>query len=156
MQLSKQDQQNHPALAQYVRYALPKLSAVGAVVREMHTHGLLTAQEFTKALTWGELPLIKIVDSSVISCKAGSTGWYGCNRNAFEIEIALFVVDTFEKYPTGKGTDKNKAGGSVYSLGATILHELCHWGHQLKGVSQYGKPEVGHAFENALYGKGIW
>ena len=154
MQLSESDQRDFPAFTQYVRYAFPKLETNGAVVRAVRTHGELSAAEFKKAVTWGEPPLIKIVDGGVKTC-AGTNGWYGCTRNTTEIEVDLDLVKIFEKKPGGKkGTDTNKAGKKVYVVGATILHELCHWGLNVMGVAE--KTEAGDAFETALYGKGIW
>ncbi len=55
---------------------------------------------------------------------------YGCFRHAkpVNIEIHKGVVDDFEK-SSACHTDKNKSGKAVYVAGATLLHELCHWGN---------------------------
>jgi hypothetical protein len=42
-------------------------------------------------------------------------------------------------------------GKNVYIVGSTFLHELCHWGHDVKEAAE--KREAGLNFENATYGK---
>ncbi len=151
MKLSDEDQKNHPQLTQYVRYSMPQVINVGVIVKAVHEHGLLSVDEFKKALTWGEPPLIKIADSSVVKCGTVNS-WYGCNRNDQEIEVDLETVTTFEKGGIGANVDKNAAGKNVYLLGVTLLHELCHWGHKLKKTAE----TAGHAgdlYEKAAYGR---
>src|SRR5688500_10020552 len=86
MKLSDEDQKNHPQLTQYVRYALPQVANVGVIAKAMHEHGLLSLDEFKKALKWGEAPTLLILDSSKTPCGSVNS-WYGCSRNDTEIEI---------------------------------------------------------------------
>jgi hypothetical protein len=149
MKLNKVDQKAYPRLAHYLRHKVPQLINVGPVVYNLHKHGLLTRSEAKKALSWGEAPIVKVVDLSVTTCGPVPAA-YGCTRNASEIEVDIKVVQDFEK-GAANATNANKAGGKVYMLGVTLLHELCHWSHNVKGV-----PEKGHAgndFEVGAYGK---
>ena len=149
MKLGDEDQKNHPQLTQYVRYAMPNVANVGVIAKAMHEHGLLPLDEFKKAVTWGEAPLIIIADSSKLPC-GSVTSWYGCNRNDTEIEIDVTTLQAFEN--GGDRTDKNAKSQNVYVIGAKILHELAHWGHKVKGVPET-KGHAGDLFEIEVYGK---
>ena len=129
----------------------PQVANVGVIVKAMHEHGLLSLDEFKKALKWGELPLIVLVDSTTKACGTANS-WYGCTRNDQEIEVDTTTLQAFEK--GGDRTDTNAKGQNVYVLGATILHELAHWGHKVKGVPET-KGHAGDLFEMAVYGKSL-
>lgn len=82
---------------------------------------------------------------------------YGCFRyeKPSTIEIHIGVVKEFEKQATST-LDKNKAGKAVYVAGATLLHELCHWGNYNNVPRIPEVKEMGAEFEKSTYGKVIY
>ena len=63
-------------------------------------------------------------------------------------------MTSFESQMSSGTDNKNAKGKIVYVVGATLLHELCHWGNNQAGVAEAS--EMGLAFEKATYGKTIW
>lgn len=156
MKLSVADQKTFPHLAAYVKGQFPQLFHNRVIVNGLAKYGSLTQSQIFQCLLWGTLPEIKIVELRRISCKAGDAGpdLYGCTRNAQNIEIAQLHVENFE-VNAAKGIDNANAYGKlVYVVGATLLHETCHWGNRLNSVAE--TQEMGLAFEKAVYGKTIW
>ena len=151
MHLSDADRRAYPRLYQYLRYSMPHVADVGVIVRNMQTYGHLNQREFADALTWGEPPLVKVVDLSGGSC-AGVPA-YGCTRNSTEIELDRATVLDFERDPNGRGSGRTASGRKVYIVGVTFLHELCHWGHNVKGLAETG--HSGLIFERKTYGQVI-
>jgi hypothetical protein len=49
-----------------------------------------------------------------------------------------------------------KVGNAVYVAGATILHELCHWGNHNNVPPVPEVIEMGAEFEKYTYGKVIY
>jgi len=82
---------------------------------------------------------------------------YGCFRHAkpANIEIHAGTVTDFEK-SNKHHRDKNKSGNFVYVLGATLLHELCHWGNFNNTPRIPELIEMGAEFEKYTYGKIIY
>ena len=76
-----------------------------------------------------------------------------------EVTDVFFDLDhtlwDFEKN-SANTIDKNKAGKAVYVAGATILHELCHWGNHNNIPPVPEVIEMGVEFEKATYGKVIY
>lgn len=160
MNMTRADQTNYPKMAEYLKHEFPKLTQNHLIVQNLKTRGKLTEAQIEHALSWGTRPMIKIVDMQVQGCgpAAAGAGLYGCTRGKVEIEVAKRVVAGFEATPrasmSATSTNLNVKGQHVYVLGATLLHELCHWGRNLNGVAE--PQEMGTKFENAVYGKTIW
>lgn len=155
MRLTAGDAAAYPKFAQYVKQSIPTVYKVPKIRTALQTHGSLSPAAAKTALTWGHDPLIVVKDLNIHTCgTAGSA--YGCFRpgSPRQIEIRTDLVTDFEagKFSTGK--NKNSAGKIVYVVGATLLHELCHWGNQKAGVNE--ATEQGLAFETTVYGITIW
>lgn len=152
MKISKTDQAKYPRFTQYVKYAFPKLISVPAIVANAAKYGHLTRVEFHNAITWGSGPTVIITDLYHGQC--GVPKAYGCFRHAkpTTIEIHKGTVSDFEKLSAGY-TDNNTAGKSVYVVGATLLHELCHWGNYNNVPRIPELIEMGAEFEKQTYGK---
>ncbi len=82
---------------------------------------------------------------------------YGCFRASQprSLEVHTQVVADFES-ASGSSTDANSKGSAVYVAGATLLHELCHWGNYNNSPRYIEPREMGAAFELATYGKVIY
>jgi hypothetical protein len=162
MKMKPGDRKDYPKMAQYVRVAIPKLVTNTTIVYCLKKCGNMKHTQIIEALKWGTAPEIKIVDMTVTECAGGDAGpdLYGCNRNTREIEVARRVVEAFEvsaaktlsSSPTANNLNTN--GRAVYVLGASLLHELCHWGNRVNGVAE--PEEMGLKFEKMAYGKTIW
>ena len=103
--------------------------------------------------TWKANPTLVIKPLSNFQC--GVKAAYGCFRPSKpnQIELAESDAKIFETDAYGAGIDKNSKGKGLFIVGATILHELCHWGNHKHSVNE--KTEQGLAFERATYGKTI-
>jgi hypothetical protein len=156
MNLSSADRTKYPGFCQYVRYAMPKVIDVPLIVKNMKKYGSLTPAKLKTALSWGSHPTIIIKDLNIHTCGAAGTGAWGCFRPASPtlLEVRKDLVEDFEKNMSKGKDNKNAKGKIVYVVGATILHELCHWGNNQAGVAE--AEEMGLAFEKATYGKTIW
>jgi hypothetical protein len=162
MKMPDGDQKTYPKMAAYIKNEIPKLKNNATICAGLKKCGSLTPAQITQALSWGNLPTIKIVDMQVTSCRAGDAGagLYGCTRSKLEIEVAKRVVEGFET-AAGKslapvaGLDNlNIKNNPVYVLGVSLLHELCHWGNKVNNVAE--GEEMGLKFERTVYGKTIW
>jgi Metallopeptidase toxin 3 len=150
MKLNPDDETNHGKLKYYLSKNFPDLASNPTILSALVKHGALTKSQAVNALLYGTPPLVLIKDLSGGSC--GGVSALGCTRNSTEIEVDSATVDEFEN-DTKSNIRQTTRGRDVFLLGVTILHELCHWGHNLNG-----KAEVGHAgdnIENALYGRVI-
>jgi len=155
MKLSRLDEKSYPQFTRYLKANFPKLIHVPAVVSSVGKYGNLNFPEFTSASRYGTLPEIKITDLYHGQCSVPKA--YGCFRNARPafIEIHAQVVLDFEA-ASASGIDKNANGRAVYVVGATLLHELCHWGNFNNMPPVPELKEMGEAFELATYGKVIY
>ncbi len=153
MKMTPSDIATYPNFAAYVRYKIPELINVGSVIKNLGLFGSLTAAEARHALRWGNNPEIVITDLGSGQCGGGG-GANGCFRDRVpnKIEIHIARVKHFES-GSGKSTDSTSTKQTVYIIGTTLLHELCHWGNFGHGVSEAGKPEQGKEFEKATYGR---
>ncbi|VAW71939.1 hypothetical protein MNBD_GAMMA10-796 [hydrothermal vent metagenome] len=155
MKISISDQKKYPNFTKYVRRQLPKLKGVPKVIRNLNNSGHLDEKEAASALTWGNLPLIRITD--LYSGQCGVPKAYGCfrHKNKDRIEIHTQIVKDFENIAAGI-TNKNKKGKALYVVGATLLHELCHWGNYNNSPRVIETKEMGANFEKRTYGKIIY
>ena len=146
MKLSTSDQVAYPKLTEYLKNSFPKVKDVPKIVANLKTYGSLEKADSVTATSWGTDPLIVVKDLSNFQC--GVEKAYGCfvYQNPNQIELDKGTAQKFETDPTGSGTD-----GNVYVVGATLLHELCHWGNHKNSVTE--QTEQGLAFERATYGK---
>jgi len=92
MKISISDQKKYPNFTKYVRRQLPKLKGVPKVIRNLNNSGHLDEKEAASALTWGNLPLIRITDLHSGQC--GVPKAYGCfrHKNKGRIEIHTQIV----------------------------------------------------------------
>jgi hypothetical protein len=153
MRLSPEDIENYPQFARDVRYKIPELIHVKAVVYNLKSQGSLTDAQVRHALKWGTDPLIVITDLSHGQC--GVPAAYGCTRssNPNQIEIDEETVSNFEAAPYSLGVGKNAKGQNVFIVGVTLLHELCHVGKFLAAEDEI--TEAGAAYESRAYGRVI-
>lgn len=143
MRMTMADIQAYPKLAYYVKNDIPSLLQVPAVVSAINRIGQINKARLTMALAWGHGPQIKV------TAIAGAFGEFTPNSKSNEIRIDRQLVMEFE---AGRGRRVARAGG-VYLVGATLLHELVHWGDDQDGIDRPG--EEGEEFERLLYGSVI-
>lgn len=137
MNINAVDQKNYPNLVEYVKNQLPKVSTIPKIANALLKNGEIKKKSLSLVLTWGTQPTIKVVVMPKNQC-----GEFTPNSSSNEIRISKSLVEEFEK-----------SGGSKKStllLGATILHELTHWGDDQDGKDIAG--EEGNMFETAAYG----
>ena len=155
MKLSTRDEKSYPKFSSYLKSNFPKLIHVKAIVGNVAKYGNLDFVEFVSASRYGTLPEIRITDLHNGQCAVPKA--YGCFRNAKPefIEIHTQVVLDFETAQVSS-SDRNLKGRAVYVAGATLLHELCHWGNFNNVPPVPELKEMGEAFELATYGKVIY
>jgi hypothetical protein len=152
MWMKQAQMEAHPKFAKYVKESMPTCKTVPKIVKALQKFGGLSEADAIQALSWGHAPLVRVVDLW------DKTAWKSLGNGGFdpskpgEIQIAQHRVEQFET-PGAGGTDTNAAGALVYIVGATLLHELCHWGLHKVGKAEVG--EAGKRFEEAVYGKQI-
>lgn len=149
------DQAKYPKFTKYIKTEFPKLIKHPVIVKNITKYGNLDFVEFKGAITWGNSPEIVITDLHAGQC--GVPKAYGCFRHSTpgKIEIHIGVVQDFEKN-LASTIDKNKIGNPVYVAGATLLHELCHWGNHNNVPPIPEVIEMGAEFEKQTYGKVIY
>jgi len=165
MTLSEADQKSFPKFTQYISSAIPKVTSVPVIVNNMKKFGGFSADKLASILAWGHGPNIKIINLSDNTqpgfniCVAGVASAFGCTRGGVttEIEVDLITIGEFEKDPNGAGVGQNSRHQNVFIVGVTVLHELCHLGCNLNGISEatFTGGEAGNAFEQATYGKAV-
>jgi len=137
MNITKIDQKKYPNLTQYVHYVLPKIKGIPKISNALLKNGEIQKKSLNAIMTWGSTPRLKVVTMPKYQC-----GEFTPNSKSMEIRISRILVDKFEK-----------SGGSkklTLLLGASILHELAHWGDDQDGIDIVG--EEGNLFETAAYG----
>jgi hypothetical protein len=161
MYLLANDEKNYPELAIYLKKYMPKELNNQIIRKALTKYGRLNDGQINDALTYGRPPLVSIVfinDNYACGDRTGPDGTtYGCFRpkKNDRIEISKTYVDRFEKDPAAGSNNRNIRGSIVYIVGATIFHELCHWGNYKAGIDE-GDDDQGTRFELAVYGKCIW
>lgn len=151
MIMNATDTEKYWRLAAYIRSQLPQAYYSKKIVKNMKTYGSLEKSQFGHALIWGTDPEIVITDLSTGFCEVQSA--FGCfdKRTPNIIYLDEGLVKKFQNDPNDQRTRFfTDSGNSIPVLGATILHELCHWGN--KRASQPEPQEMGEAFELATYG----
>jgi hypothetical protein len=155
MRMSPEDRKNFPNLAFYVRVNMPQVTGVQTIVRNMKRHGSVGLAELRTALVWGAKPLIVLADLSAVPAPDGS-GLVSANgrfdpAKPDQVELDIGRAQEFEDDAYGAGIDQTADGRSVFIVGTTLLHELCHWGNFHHGRAE--AVEEGIAFEEDVYGR---
>ena len=163
MRISQEDQKSYPKFTQYISRALPGVLNVPVIVANMKRFGGFSYDKLASTLSWGHGPNIKILNLRESTqpafniCVAGVASAYGCTRGGEtkEIEVDSFTVAEFEKDPYGSGMGQNSRHQNLFIVGVTVLHELCHLGCNIHGISEatFTGGEAGNAYEKATYGK---
>lgn len=142
----------YPKFAAYVRESMPTCKSVPRIIKALKDHGGLAEPQARDALSWGHMPLVVVVDLwNEVEWKSEGNGEFDPKR-PYQIHIAKHRVNQFET-PGAGGMDTTATGAKVYIVGATLLHEICHWGLHKMGIKEVG--EAGKAFEQAVYGRQI-
>lgn len=137
MNISITDQKKYPNLTRYVKNQLPKVKGIPKLSNALMKNGEIKKKSLAIVLMWGTQPTIKVVPMPKNQC-----GEFTPNSKSNEIRLSKSLVDEFEK-----------SGGTkriTLLLGASILHELSHWGDDQDGKDIPG--EEGNLFETASYG----
>jgi len=140
MNMDTVDQKNYPNLKYYVKNYLPKVQVIPKIANALLKNGEIMKRNIRVVLAWGNQPTIKVVVMAKNQC-----GEFTPNSKSNEIRISKSLVDEFEI-----------SGGAIkitHLVGATILHELAHWGDDQDGKDIPG--EEGNLFETAAYGRVI-
>jgi zincin-like metallopeptidase toxin 3 of polymorphic toxin system len=137
MNINISNQKKYPQLTEYVKNSLPKVKHNPKITEALLKSGEIKKKSLGRVLSWGTQPTINVVFMSKNQC-----GEFTPNSKSNEIRISRSLVEEFEN-----------SGGSKKStllLGATILHELVHWGDDQDGKDIPG--EEGNLFETSAYG----
>ncbi len=108
----------YPKLTEYLKNQLPNLANEELIVDALKQYGSLTEQQIKDALTWGQGPIIEIVD---MNCCLGSFGPnFGFDSNTLIISTEL--ANVLENNITISNDALN------FFIGVVILHEFTHFG----------------------------
>jgi hypothetical protein len=143
MQMTAKDIEKYPKFHTYISTVLPKIKDRSAIVSTITSLSGETDETIvTDALIWGNLPLIKIVNTRFF-------GYYDPQKSG-EIKIRRKWVKEFEK---GKGLRITKWGELVQFVEVILLHELTHWTDDRDHRDHTGEEiEEGDLFEETVYG----
>lgn len=150
MIMSAADQVTFPKLARYVRRSLPEIANIQSMQRAFLRFAQMDRTTLRRALAWGNQPTLAIV---AITSPPGSfiNGEFTPDIGSNEIRLNRILVDAFEAgAPPNLAFTQNARGQRFPRVGATILHELVHWGDDQDGIDFPG--EEGELFEQAVYG----
>jgi Metallopeptidase toxin 3 len=148
MKLSADDQTNFPKLTHYMRHDFPLLIGNGVITSNLRKFGSMSLAQARSALLWDTDPLVVITDLDGGQC--GVPAAFGCTRDTTHIEIDDDVVAEFESNANAN-LRLTAFGRHVFLTGVTLLHEMCHWGNRVNGVTETDG-DAGEKFENAVYG----
>lgn len=111
MRLPTAEQSRYPKAARYIRYTLPYVARMPAIVSAVQKCGQLGQQAFAAALAWGNDPDISIVTMDVCGRFNPTSG-----NNTIEINRLIF-----EEFEAGRASQVTP-NGPVPALGVNILH----------------------------------
>ncbi len=137
MKMSIGDQKNYPNLKYYIKNDLPKVNGIQKISDALLKNGEIKKRDLRTVLAWGAEPTIKVVNMPTNQC-----GEFTPNSKSNELRISKALVKKFERSDGAKIITR--------LVGATILHELAHWGDDQDGKDIPG--EEGNLFETAAYG----
>ncbi len=135
MRLAKSDEKRFPKLYHYLKVDIPKLARHPRIAKALLKYGQVKNSSLQTVFKYGSGPRI-VVTMLVRAC-----GQFTPNTNSHELRLHKSLIDTFEK----------SSGDRILlkTLGATILHELVHWGDDQDGIDYPG--EEGELFEKDVY-----
>lgn len=135
MKLSATDEKLYPKLYYYLKNDIPKLRSHMKISKALMKYGQIKKAGIPTVLNYGTGPIVKVT-SLVRAC-----GEFTPNTNSNELRLHKSLADRFEK----------SSGDMVLlrTVGATILHELVHWGDDQDGLDYPG--EEGELFEKHVY-----
>lgn len=135
MRLLKHDEKNYPKLHYYLKKDFPKLIHHPRISNALLKYGQIKKATLPMILNYGVGPLVSVI-TLVNAC-----GEFTPNAKSNEVRIHKSLVDRFEKHSKDKIL--------IMTVGATLLHELAHWGDDQDGVDYPG--EEGELFERSVY-----
>lgn len=135
MQLTKADEQFYPRLYHYLKSDMPKLRHHTKIAKALLKYGQIKKSSLARVLSYGSGPFVKI--SPIV----GACGEFSPGINSNELRVNASLVRRFEINPSDRVL--------VQTLGATLLHELVHWGDDQNGLDYPG--EEGELFEKHVY-----
>ncbi|NOY83794.1 MAG: hypothetical protein GXO96_03025 [Nitrospirae bacterium] len=135
MKLSKTDEKKYPKLYYYLKNDVPKLSHHSKITKALSKYGQIKKPGLYIVLNYGFGPQVRVI-TLVRAC-----GEFTPNVKSNELRLHKSLVEKFEK----------SSGDRILlrTLGATILHELVHWGDDQDGIDYPG--EEGELFEKHIY-----
>ncbi len=135
MKLSKADEKKYPKLYFYLKTDIPKLSRHPTISKALSKYGQIKRTSLHLVLKYGSGPIVRVT-TLVRAC-----GEFTPNVKSNEFRLHKSLVEKFEK----------SSGDRILlkTLGATILHELTHWGDDQDGIDYPG--EEGELFEKHVY-----
>ena len=156
------DQAKFPKFLNYIKVEFPKLKTNRPILHGLKKWGKMTGADAAKYLSWGQSPMINIVDGYVGPENAIS-GFPGVLRiNLYSVEsfehkeslsrstvTSADGVTTYATYPVYK----NHLGKELYSVGADILLALVV-GHTMKvsKTMRFFSWDVERGFAQDVYG----
>jgi hypothetical protein len=135
MKLSKADEKSYPKLHRYIKNTLPDVIKVPKIVKALEKNGEIKLRKLKVVLTYGTDPTIKVTHLT------GACGEFTPDTKSNELRIHKPLVEKLKKKYSKEVT---------LLVGASILHELAHWGDDQDGKDLPG--EEGELFEKAAYG----
>ena len=135
MKLTKTDEKLYPNLYSYLKKDVPKLIGHAKVSRALRKYGQIKKFGLLIVLNYGTGPLVRVTSL------AGACGEFTPNAKSNELRLHKSLVERFEK--------SSKDRVLLQTVGATVLHELVHWGDDQDGVDYPG--EEGELFEKHVY-----
>ena len=135
MKMSATDEKAYPKLHAYVKYSLPTVIAVPRIVKSLEKNGEIKKKQLKQVLKYGGEPTIKVTALS------NACGEFTPNVSSNELRLHKSLVEKFEATPNDKIL--------LMTVGATILHELAHWGDDQDKKDLPG--EEGELFEKEAY-----
>ncbi len=135
MKLSKAQEKQFPKLHYYLRVDIPKLAHHAKISAALGKYGQIKKSGLSMILNYGTGPQVSVV------ALANACGEFSPGSRSNELRLHRSLVDAFER----------SAGDTVLlkTVGATILHELVHWGDDQDGIDYPG--EEGELFEKHVY-----
>jgi hypothetical protein len=135
MKLLIADEKKYPKLYYYLKNDIPKLSSHVKISKALMKYGQIKKSNISTVLNYGSDPIVKV--TSLV----GACGEFTPNTKSNELRLHKSLVERFEK----------SSGDMVLlrTVGATILHELVHWGDDQDGIDYPG--EEGSLFEKHVY-----
>ena len=135
MQLTRTDEKFYPRLFHYLKNEVPKLIQNIKIAKALLKYGQIKKSTLSQVLGYGSGPFVKVAPIM------GACGEFSPGVNSNELRVNASLVARFEQNPNDRVL--------LQTLGATILHELVHWGDDQDGQDYPG--EEGELFEKHVY-----